>query len=192
MLHYQRHRGRGWCDSSRWGVYCWWRGCRGESSVRVSRLQRSQFGYERSRNYAVSRVPLRLQNWILDFSPDANITTFTQKDKYKDFFALPLRWFILFLSLYYVLSFFPRHFFVSYLFFQYFFPPFIILCFVKFCFNYFPFISIRFVKYVSAAAPGSRWDIAVEYEIEEQEEEDDDDNDAAEEGWKRYSGGQEW
>ena len=77
---------------------------------------------------------------------------------------------------------FPGIFFVSYLFFQYFFPPFIILCFVKFCLNYFPFISIRFVKYVSAAAPGSRWDIAVEYEIEEQEEEDDDDNDAAEEG----------
>ena len=51
------------------------------------------------------------------------------------------------------------------------------------------------MKYVSAAAPGSRWDIAVEYEIEEQEEEDDDDDDdsnAAEEEWRRLSEGEEW
>ena len=48
------------------------------------------------------------------------------------------------------------------------------LCKIKLCINIFHFYFIRFVKYVSAAAPGSRWDIAVEYEIEEQEEEDDD------------------
>jgi hypothetical protein len=34
---------------------------------------------------------------------------------------------------------------------------------------------MRFVKYVSAAAPGSRWDIAVEYEIAEGDEEEEDD-----------------
>ena len=50
-------------------------------------------------------------------------------------------------------------------------------CKIKLCINIFPLYFIRFVKYVSAAAPGSRWDIAVEYEIEEQEEEDDDDDD---------------
>lgn len=34
------------------------------------------------------------------------------------------------------------------------------------------------MKYVSAAAPGSRWDIAVEYEIEaDNDDDDDDDND---------------
>lgn len=34
------------------------------------------------------------------------------------------------------------------------------------------------MKYVSAAAPGSRWDIAVEYEIEADDDDDnDDDND---------------
>ena len=55
-------------------------------------------------------------------------------------------------------------------------------CKIKLFINIFPFYFIRFVKYVSAAAPGSRWDIAVEYEIEEQEEEyDDNDSDAAEE-----------
>ena len=47
------------------------------------------------------------------------------------------------------------------------------------------------MKYVSAAAPGSRWDIAVEYEIEEQEEEDDDDDSiAAEEEWRSHAGGE--
>lgn len=40
--------------------------------------------------------------------------------------------------------------------------------------------NIRFVKYVSAAAPGSRWDIAVECEIEA--DDDDDDNDDDEDG----------
>ena len=34
------------------------------------------------------------------------------------------------------------------------------------------------MKYVSAAAPGSRWDIAVEYEIEADNDDDDDDDDA--------------
>ena len=34
----------------------------------------------------------------------------------------------------------------------------------------------RFVKYVSAAAPGSRWDIAVEYEIEADNDDDDADD----------------
>ena len=37
---------------------------------------------------------------------------------------------------------------------------------------------MRFVKYVSSAAPGSRWDVAVEYElaaIEEDEEDEDED-----------------
>ena len=38
---------------------------------------------------------------------------------------------------------------------------------------------MRFVKYVSASAPGSRWDVAVEYEIVQPEEDDDD---AAKEG----------
>jgi prolyl 3-hydroxylase /prolyl 3,4-dihydroxylase len=40
---------------------------------------------------------------------------------------------------------------------------------------------MRFVKYVSASAPGSRWDIAVEYELKgdlsNDDDEDDDDND---------------
>ena len=36
------------------------------------------------------------------------------------------------------------------------------------------------MKYVSAAAPGSRWDIAVECEIEA--DDDDDDNDDDEDG----------
>lgn len=35
---------------------------------------------------------------------------------------------------------------------------------------------MRFVKYVSAAAPSSRWDIAMEY-LPEDDGEDDDDND---------------
>ena len=48
------------------------------------------------------------------------------------------------------------------------------------------------MKYVSAAAPGSRWDIAVEYEIEEQEEEDeDDDSNAAEEEWRSHAEGED-
>ena len=34
---------------------------------------------------------------------------------------------------------------------------------------------MRFVKYVSASAPGSRWDVAVEYEIVQPEEEEEDD-----------------
>ena len=33
------------------------------------------------------------------------------------------------------------------------------------------------MKYVSAAAPGSRWDIAVEYEIEADDDDDDNDED---------------
>ena len=33
------------------------------------------------------------------------------------------------------------------------------------------------MKYVSAAAPGSRWDIAVEYQVTEKDEEDDDEDD---------------
>ena len=37
--------------------------------------------------------------------------------------------------------------------------------------------NIRFVKYVSAAAPGSRWDIAAEYEIEANDDDDDEDDD---------------
>ena len=37
--------------------------------------------------------------------------------------------------------------------------------------------TIRFVKYVSAAAPGSRWDIAVEYEIEADDDDNDDNDD---------------
>jgi len=37
---------------------------------------------------------------------------------------------------------------------------------------------MRFVKYVSASAPGSRWDVAVEYEIVQPEEEEDDKGDA--------------
>lgn len=37
---------------------------------------------------------------------------------------------------------------------------------------------MRFVKYVSASAPGSRWDVAVEYEIVQPEEEEDDEGDA--------------
>ena len=36
---------------------------------------------------------------------------------------------------------------------------------------------MRFIKYVSHNAPGSRWDIAVDYEIESNEEDDDSDND---------------
>jgi hypothetical protein len=39
----------------------------------------------------------------------------------------------------------------------------------------------RFVKYVSASAPGSRWDIAVEYEISEPAAEEDSGSDSAEE-----------
>ena len=42
-------------------------------------------------------------------------------------------------------------------------------------------LSVRFVKYVSAAAPGSRWDVSMEYEIEIQDD-DDDDDDEGEEG----------
>ena len=37
------------------------------------------------------------------------------------------------------------------------------------------------MKYVSAAAPGSRWDIAVEYEIEAVNNDDDDDGDDGDE-----------
>lgn len=40
---------------------------------------------------------------------------------------------------------------------------------------------MRFVKYVSSAAPGSRWDIAVEYEIAEQESSDDEDDEEGDE-----------
>ncbi|TPX60978.1 hypothetical protein PhCBS80983_g01448 [Powellomyces hirtus] len=35
---------------------------------------------------------------------------------------------------------------------------------------------MRFIKYVSASAPGSRWDVAYEYEIPAAEDEDDDDD----------------
>jgi hypothetical protein len=38
-----------------------------------------------------------------------------------------------------------------------------------------------FVKYVSASAPGSRWDIAVEYEISEPAPGEDSGSDSAEE-----------
>jgi hypothetical protein len=41
---------------------------------------------------------------------------------------------------------------------------------------------MRFVKYVSASAPGSRWDVAVEYEIVQPEEEEEDDKGDAKEG----------
>jgi hypothetical protein len=34
---------------------------------------------------------------------------------------------------------------------------------------------MRFVKYVSSTAPGSRWDVAVEYELAPVEEEEGDD-----------------
>jgi Oxoglutarate and iron-dependent oxygenase degradation C-term len=34
-------------------------------------------------------------------------------------------------------------------------------------------LSVRFVKYVSAAAPGSRWDVAMEYEIEIKDDDDE-------------------
>ena len=37
------------------------------------------------------------------------------------------------------------------------------------------------MKYVSAAAPGSRWDVAVEYEIEQSEEDSDEEEDEEEE-----------
>ena len=36
---------------------------------------------------------------------------------------------------------------------------------------------MRFVKYVSAAAPGSRWDVTLEYEIEPVDEEDEGEDD---------------
>ena len=32
---------------------------------------------------------------------------------------------------------------------------------------------LSFIKYVSAAAPGSRWDVAFEYEVPEEEEDED-------------------
>ena len=41
---------------------------------------------------------------------------------------------------------------------------------------------MRFVKYVSASAPGSRWDVAVEYEIVQPEEEEEDDKGDAKKG----------
>lgn len=40
---------------------------------------------------------------------------------------------------------------------------------------------MRFVKYVSAAAPGSRWDVAVEYEIAAVEAGSCEDSDSADE-----------
>eukprot|EP00698_Gefionella_okellyi_P024849 TRINITY_DN8881_c0_g1_i1.p1 TRINITY_DN8881_c0_g1~~TRINITY_DN8881_c0_g1_i1.p1 ORF type:complete len:559 (-),score=130.78 TRINITY_DN8881_c0_g1_i1:544-2220(-) len=39
---------------------------------------------------------------------------------------------------------------------------------------------VRFVKYVSAAAPGSRWDISAEYEVEPMQEEEQEEQDAGE------------
>ena len=41
---------------------------------------------------------------------------------------------------------------------------------------------MHFVKYVSAAAPGSRWDVACEFTIDESLEADDEDDDQVEEG----------
>ncbi|OBZ83792.1 hypothetical protein A0J61_08155, partial [Choanephora cucurbitarum] len=40
---------------------------------------------------------------------------------------------------------------------------------------------MRFIKYVSAKSPGSRWDIAFEYDLPEEEEEDEDENQQEEE-----------
>jgi len=40
---------------------------------------------------------------------------------------------------------------------------------------------MRFIKYVSASAPGSRWDISSEYAIEIDDEDDDEDEDEDEE-----------
>jgi prolyl 3-hydroxylase /prolyl 3,4-dihydroxylase len=47
---------------------------------------------------------------------------------------------------------------------------------------------MRFVKYVSAGAPGSRWDVAVEFLPEDDGEEDEDEE---EEGEKKKGGGEE-
>ena len=47
----------------------------------------------------------------------------------------------------------------------------LLLCISSHCCMY-P-LSVRFVKYVSAAAPGSRWDVSMEYEIEIQDDDDE-------------------
>ena len=41
---------------------------------------------------------------------------------------------------------------------------------------------MRFVKYVSASAPGSRWDVTVEYEIVQPEGDEDNEEDGDEDG----------
>ena len=41
---------------------------------------------------------------------------------------------------------------------------------------------LRFVKYVSAAAPGSRWDICSEFEVGMVDDDEDEDEDENEEG----------
>jgi hypothetical protein len=37
---------------------------------------------------------------------------------------------------------------------------------------------MRFIKYVSAKAPGSRWDVAFEYDLPEEEEEEEEEEEA--------------
>ncbi|KAK3257710.1 hypothetical protein CYMTET_33216 [Cymbomonas tetramitiformis] len=40
---------------------------------------------------------------------------------------------------------------------------------------------MRFVKYVNAAAPGSRWDVSLEFKVQEEEEEEDEEGDEGDE-----------
>jgi Oxoglutarate and iron-dependent oxygenase degradation C-term len=58
---------------------------------------------------------------------------------------------------------------------------FILILFVSYSYCCVCTLSVRFVKYVSAAAPGSRWDVAMEYEIDIQDDEDEEEEEGDEE-----------